>query len=93
MKPQKQLKMKNFGYNVLGSHKINIKRLIAERDGAIIPFIGTMGINCMITDSTYAEQLVQDVTHGAFIRVGQKMFQQLDIYLFKKKTQIQFYIC
>ena len=43
------------GITFTGSHKSAkaIQRLIAERDGAIIPLIAeTGGINCMIADST-----------------------------------------
>ena len=43
------------GITFTGSHKSAkaIQRLIAERDGAIIPFIAeTGGINCMVADST-----------------------------------------
>ena len=75
------------GITFTGSHKSakSIQRLIAERDGAIIPFIAeTGGINCMIADSTcLPEQLVQDVTHGAFDSAGQRC--SATRYLFVQK--------
>ena len=75
------------GITFTGSHKSAkaIQRLIAERDGAIIPFIAeTGGINCMIADSTcLPEQLVQDVTHGAFDSAGQRC--SATRYLFVQK--------
>ena len=64
------------GVTFTGSHSSAkaIQRLIAERDGPIIPFIAeTGGINCMITDSTcLPEQVVEDVTYGAFDSAGQR---------------------
>ena len=75
------------GITFTGSHKSAkaIQRHIAERDGPIIPFIAeTGGINCMIADSTcLPEQLVQDVTHGAFDSAGQRC--SATRYLFVQK--------
>ena len=64
------------GVTFTGSHKTakRIQRVLADRDGPIIPFIAeTGGINCMIADSTcLPEQLVKDVIHGAFDSAGQR---------------------
>lgn len=64
------------GITFTGSHKTakRIQRVLADRDGPIIPFIAeTGGINCMIADSTcLPEQLVKDVIHGAFDSAGQR---------------------
>lgn len=64
------------GVTFTGSHPTakRIQRVLAERDGPIIPFIAeTGGINCMIADSTcLPEQLVKDVLVGAFDSAGQR---------------------
>ena len=64
------------GISFTGSHKTakRIQRVLAEREGAIIPFIAeTSGINCMIADSTcLPEQLVVDSIRGAFDSAGQR---------------------
>ena len=64
------------GITFTGSHKTakRIQRVLADRDGPIIPFIAeTGGINCMIADSTcLPEQLVNDAIHGAFDSAGQR---------------------
>ena len=64
------------GVTFTGSHPSakRIQRVLAERDGAIIPFIAeTGGVNCMIADSTcLPEQLVKDVIRGAFDSAGQR---------------------
>ena len=64
------------GITFTGSHKTakRIQRVLADRDGPIIPFIAeTGGINCMIADSTcLPEQLVKDAIHGAFDSAGQR---------------------
>jgi RHH-type proline utilization regulon transcriptional repressor/proline dehydrogenase/delta 1-pyrroline-5-carboxylate dehydrogenase len=64
-----------------------IQRHLAERDGAIVPFIAeTGGQNCLIADSTaHVEQLVQDAITSAFNSAGQRcsalrvLFVQEDI--------------
>ena len=64
------------GVTFTGSHPTakRIQRILAERDGPIIPFIAeTGGINAMIADSTcLPEQLVKDVIFGAFDSAGQR---------------------
>ena len=79
------------GITFTGSHKSAkaIQRLIAERDGPIIPFIAeTGGINCMIADSTcLPEQLVQDVTHGAFDSAGQRCSATRYLFLQKENSK------
>ena len=64
------------GITFTGSHKTakRIQRVLAEREGAIVPFIAeTSGINCMIADSTcLPEQLVVDAIRGAFDSAGQR---------------------
>jgi RHH-type proline utilization regulon transcriptional repressor/proline dehydrogenase/delta 1-pyrroline-5-carboxylate dehydrogenase len=64
------------GITFTGSHKTakRIQRVLADREGAIIPFIAeTSGINCMIADSTcLSEQLVVDAIRGAFDSAGQR---------------------
>ena len=52
----------------------NINRLLAERNGPIIPFVAeTGGQNAMIVDSSaLAEQVVKDVTTSAFDSAGQR---------------------
>ena len=64
------------GITFTGSHKTakRIQKILAKREGAIIPFIAeTGGINCMIADSTcLPEQLVKDAIHGAFDSAGQR---------------------
>ena len=64
------------GITFTGSHASakRIQRIIAERDGPIIPFIAeTGGINAMIADSTaLSEQLIHDATVGAFDSAGQR---------------------
>jgi RHH-type proline utilization regulon transcriptional repressor/proline dehydrogenase/delta 1-pyrroline-5-carboxylate dehydrogenase len=64
------------GITFTGSHKTakRIQRVLADREGAIIPFIAeTSGINCMIADSTcLSEQLVVDAIRGAFDNAGQR---------------------
>jgi RHH-type proline utilization regulon transcriptional repressor/proline dehydrogenase/delta 1-pyrroline-5-carboxylate dehydrogenase len=64
------------GITFTGSHASakRIQRIIAERDGPIIPFIAeTGGINAMIADSTaLPEQLIHDATVGAFDSAGQR---------------------
>lgn len=51
-----------------------INRALAERDGAILPFIAeTGGINAMIVDSTaLPEQVTDDVVQSAFRSAGQR---------------------
>ncbi|QPC41638.1 bifunctional proline dehydrogenase/L-glutamate gamma-semialdehyde dehydrogenase PutA [Kaustia mangrovi] len=51
-----------------------INRTLAEREGAIIPFIAeTGGINAMIVDSTaLPEQVVRDLVFSAFDSAGQR---------------------
>jgi RHH-type proline utilization regulon transcriptional repressor/proline dehydrogenase/delta 1-pyrroline-5-carboxylate dehydrogenase len=64
-----------------------INRMLAERDGAIPPFIAeTGGLNAMIADSTaLPEQLVRDAVMSAFDSAGQRcsalrvLFLQSDI--------------
>jgi RHH-type proline utilization regulon transcriptional repressor/proline dehydrogenase/delta 1-pyrroline-5-carboxylate dehydrogenase len=66
-------------------HAIN--RMLAERDGPIVPFIAeTGGLNAMIADSTaLPEQLVKDAVTSAFDSAGQRcsalrvLFLQSDI--------------
>lgn len=61
--------------------------MLADRDGAIPPFIAeTGGLNAMIADSTaLPEQLVRDAVMSAFDRAGQRcsalgvVFLQADI--------------
>lgn len=64
------------GVTFTGSHPTakRIQRVLAERDGPIIPFIAeTGGINAMIADSTcLPEQLVKDVLKSAFDSAGQR---------------------
>ena len=64
------------GITFTGSHDSakRIQRIIAERDGPIIPFIAeTGGINATIADSTsLPEQLIHDVCLGAFDSAGQR---------------------
>lgn len=64
------------GITFTGSHASakNIQRLLAERDGPIIPFIAeTGGINATIADSScLPEQLITDVVSGAFDSAGQR---------------------
>lgn len=64
------------GVTFTGSHPTakRIQRVLAERDGPIIPFIAeTGGINTMIADSTcLPEQLVKDTIKGAFDSAGQR---------------------
>ena len=79
------------GITFTGSHKSAkaIQRLIAERDGPIIPFIAeTGGINCMIADSTcLPEQLVQDVTLGAFDSAGQRCSATRYLFIQKENSE------
>jgi RHH-type proline utilization regulon transcriptional repressor/proline dehydrogenase/delta 1-pyrroline-5-carboxylate dehydrogenase len=64
-----------------------INRMLADRDGAIPPFIAeTGGLNAMIADSTaLPEQLVRDAVMSAFDSAGQRcsalrvLFLQADI--------------
>jgi RHH-type proline utilization regulon transcriptional repressor/proline dehydrogenase/delta 1-pyrroline-5-carboxylate dehydrogenase len=51
-----------------------IQRQLAERDGAIVPFIAeTAGLNCMIADSSaQPQQLTIDVLRSAFDSAGQR---------------------
>ncbi|MCB1509547.1 MAG: bifunctional proline dehydrogenase/L-glutamate gamma-semialdehyde dehydrogenase PutA [Hyphomicrobiaceae bacterium] len=64
-----------------------IQKSLAERRGAIVPFIAeTGGINAMIVDSTaLPEQVVRDVVRGAFDSAGQRcsatrvLFVQSDV--------------
>lgn len=51
-----------------------IQRMLADRRGAIIPFIAeTGGVNAMIADSTaLPEQVVRDVVRSAFDSAGQR---------------------
>ena len=64
------------GVTFTGSHPTakRIQRVLAEREGPIVPFIAeTGGINAMIADSTcLPEQLVKDVVVGAFDSAGQR---------------------
>ena len=64
------------GITFTGSHPTakHIQRILAERDGPIVPFIAeTGGINAMIADSTcLPEQLVKDTIKGAFDSAGQR---------------------
>ena len=64
------------GVTFTGSHPTakRIQRVLAEREGPIVPFIAeTGGINAMIADSTcLPEQLVKDVVAGAFDSAGQR---------------------
>lgn len=64
------------GVTFTGSHPTakRIQRVLAEREGPIIPFIAeTGGINTMIADSTcLPEQLVKDTIKGAFDSAGQR---------------------
>jgi RHH-type transcriptional regulator, proline utilization regulon repressor / proline dehydrogenase / delta 1-pyrroline-5-carboxylate dehydrogenase len=58
-----------------GTHTArHIHRALADREGAMIPFIAeTGGINAMIVDSTaLAEQVTRDVMNGAFQSAGQR---------------------
>lgn len=65
----------------------SIQRTLAQREGAIVPFIAeTGGINAMIADSTaLPEQLIDDVITSAFGSAGQRcsalrvLFVQNDI--------------
>ena len=52
----------------------HINRLLAERDGPIVPFIAeTGGLNAMIVDSTaLPEQAVVDIVNSAFMSAGQR---------------------
>jgi RHH-type transcriptional regulator, proline utilization regulon repressor / proline dehydrogenase / delta 1-pyrroline-5-carboxylate dehydrogenase len=64
-----------------------IQKTLAERRGAIVPFIAeTGGINAMIADSTaLPEQVTRDVVRGAFDSAGQRcsatrvLFVQADV--------------
>ena len=64
------------GITFTGSHESakRIQRILADRDGPIIPFIAeTGGINATIADSTcLPEQVVHDVINGAFGNAGQR---------------------
>lgn len=64
------------GITFTGSHPTakRIQRILADRDGPIIPFIAeTGGINAMLADSTcLPEQLINDVVAGAFDSSGQR---------------------
>lgn len=64
------------GITFTGSHATakRIQRILAERDGPIIPFIAeTGGINVMIADSScLPEQLVTDTVTSAFDSAGQR---------------------
>jgi RHH-type proline utilization regulon transcriptional repressor/proline dehydrogenase/delta 1-pyrroline-5-carboxylate dehydrogenase len=53
---------------------LTINRLLAARDGAIVPLIAeTGGLNAMLVDSTaLPEQVVDDVMTSAFISAGQR---------------------
>ena len=53
---------------------LTINRLLAARDGAIVPLIAeTGGLNAMIVDSTaLPEQVVDDVVTSAFMSAGQR---------------------
>jgi RHH-type proline utilization regulon transcriptional repressor/proline dehydrogenase/delta 1-pyrroline-5-carboxylate dehydrogenase len=53
---------------------LTINRLLAARDGAIVPLIAeTGGLNAMLVDSTaLPEQVVDDVMNSAFISAGQR---------------------
>jgi len=53
---------------------LTINRLLAARDGAIVPLIAeTGGMNAMIVDSTaLPEQIVDDVITSAFMSAGQR---------------------
>src|SRR5690606_3189245 len=52
----------------------SINRQLAQRSGAIIPFIAeTAGLNCLTADSSaQPQQLVQDVIRSAFDSAGQR---------------------
>lgn len=62
-----------------------LNRQLAERDGAIVPFIAeTGGQNAMIVDSSaLPEQVVQDVIHSAFASAGQRCSALRVLYLQK----------
>lgn len=79
------------GITFTGSHKSakSIQRLIAERDGPIIPFIAeTGGINSMIADSTcLPEQLVEDVSYGAFDSAGQRCSATRFLFVQKENSE------
>jgi len=53
---------------------LTINRLLAARDGAILPLIAeTGGLNAMLVDSTaLPEQVVDDVMNSAFLSAGQR---------------------
>jgi len=79
------------GITFTGSHASAkaIQRLIAERDGPIIPFIAeTGGINSMIADSTsLPEQLVEDVAYGAFDSAGQRCSATRFLFVQKENSE------
>src|SRR5690606_29846797 len=60
-----------------------IQTQLAQRDGAMIPFIAeTAGINALIADSTaQPQQLVQDVVRSAFDSAGQRCSALRLLYL------------
>jgi RHH-type proline utilization regulon transcriptional repressor/proline dehydrogenase/delta 1-pyrroline-5-carboxylate dehydrogenase len=79
------------GVTFTGSHATakSIQRTLAERDGAIIPFIAeTGGINCMIADSTcLPEQLIKDVILGAFDSAGQRCSATRFLFVQKENSE------
>lgn len=78
------------GVTFTGSHPSakKIQRILAERDGPIIPFIAeTGGINCMISDSScLPEQLVKDVVKSAFDSAGQRCSATRFLFLQKDNS-------
>lgn len=61
----------------------SIQRQLAQRDGAIIPFVAeTAGINALIADSSaQPQQLVNDVVRSAFDSAGQRCSALRVLYL------------
>ncbi len=60
-----------------------IQRTLAQKSGAIIPFIAeTGGLNCMLVDSTaLPQQVVRDVIQSAFQSAGQRCSALRVLYL------------
>ena len=79
------------GVTFTGSHLTakHIQRVLAERDGPIIPFVAeTGGINAMIADSTcLPEQLVKDVIFGAFDSAGQRCSSTRFLFLQRDNSE------
>lgn len=79
------------GITFTGSHASakNIQRIIAERDGPIIPFVAeTGGINATIADSTcLPEQLIHDVIRGAFHSAGQRCSSTRFLFLQRENSE------